>query len=128
MTAQSKAEVRQGIVSASLRMLAGPIAWAAHLTTVYGFQSLACTVSGGSPALSFGGYDFVQIAILAITIAIIALLAAALVIARATVRGNDNQLARFQWRVGLYLGFISAFGILGQGGVALVLPSCPALR
>lgn len=128
MTAQANPGERQGILSASMQLLAGPIAWAVHLSLVYGFQSLACSVVQSPLPQRVAGYDSVQLAILAATVGVLVLLFGVILVIRSVRRSQTLQLPRFQWRVALLLALLASFGILAQGAAALMLPGCPALR
>jgi hypothetical protein len=108
-------------------VLFGPIVWAAHLTLIYGLQSVACALASPSPALL--GLDPVQLAIAALTAAALLAIAAHSAVARQPA-GNtgEEELAAFLDGAMLLLALLSAFGITGQGGAALIIPACPPLR
>lgn len=109
-------------------VLFGPIVWAAHLTLIYGLQSVACALASPlAPALF--GLDPVQLAIAALTAAALLAIAGRAAVARRPV-GNtgEGELAAFLDAVMLLLALFSAFGIAGQGGVALIIPACLPLR
>jgi hypothetical protein len=131
MTVQEQAQAASGqrpVWPTLFDVLFGPIVWAAHLTLIYGLQSVACALASPlAPALI--GLDPVQLAIAALTAAALLAIASRAAVARRPAGGTrEGELAAFLDGVMLVLMLLSALGIAGQGGAALIIPACPPLR
>ena len=105
-------------------LLLGPIAWAMHLMVVYGSHTLICAREGGSGASE---------TILAATLIVLAMLAAAIAAPGAAQRALDQSDSnavgyRFHRRVMRWLAFLSAVGVAWAGSTALIVGPCLSLR
>ncbi len=113
-----------------LYLLFGPIVWAAHLTVIYGAQSVVCALST-SPPRTGASIDSVHTIVLIATIAALSALAAGwlrLGNPGGSMSEGIEDRNHFLESVMHVLVGLSALGVLGAGAAALVLPSCPALR
>lgn len=112
-------------------LLFGPIVWAAHLTLIYGAQSVACAVLAPSLRPAFGALDAVQLTIVVATIAALLIVAVgwyALTNPGGAMSEGKDEGTPFIEDTMRLLVVLSAFGISAAGSAALVLPTCDALR
>jgi hypothetical protein len=102
---------------AALRWLGGPIVWLAHLTIVYGAESLLCR-SGAASAHT--------LLILAATFAALALLLMALAYGVREVSYSTFPGAAFMEAVAVGLALLGFMGVIWTGVVGAVLSPCMA--
>jgi hypothetical protein len=123
---------RPGSATATIvYMLLGPILWALHFTFVYGAHTLRCTAAVVGTPVPVGG-GALAAAIVAVTVAVVALLVGTVLRPEAAARalGVDRagDRARFAARTMVVLAVLSALGIAWAGAAPLLLESCAAVR
>ena len=97
-------------------LLVGPLVWALHFTTLYGVQSIVCTLEPGGMELA-PGLDAVRLVLAGASVcALIALAVLPATLRPLVLRGDD------------VLCGLSALAILAATIPVASLPSCPALR
>lgn len=107
-------------------VLAGPIAWAVHVTVIYGFQSTACAVHP-SP-------EWLVDIVVTIATAIAAAVSAFVALRHETAAhalgagGWPDETRQFTRRVMTLLALLSIFGIVGAGAATFILPACDMMR
>jgi hypothetical protein len=122
---------RSSLFGTSLYMLIGPLLWGAHMTVAYSMHTLFCTLGMDQPVL--WGLSPSDITIAAATTVAVAILAV-FVLARRLAAGilqvpaPDVPVRRFLDGVMLWLGLLSAAGIVWGGSTFLLLASCAQLR
>jgi hypothetical protein len=109
-------------------LLAGPIAWAAHLAFVYFVQSMLC--AHGLAAAAVAGIPIVPAAVGMATAVFLLVAAGAALFEGDRSRedegaGSDRGFLR---RTRLWLALLSALGIAWAGVSAFALPACATLR
>ena len=107
-------------------LLIGPLVWALHFTTLYGVQSIVCTLEPGGVELA-PGLDAVRLALAGASVgALIALVVLPATLRPLVLRGDDVDAdLRAMMRT---LCGLSALAILAATIPVASLPSCPALR
>jgi hypothetical protein len=93
-------------------MLAGPIAWSAHLLLIYALIPVACALGSAAP--------------IHLTTLVTALLTVGggVLAARSWWRAGDDRTARFMGLGGMLLGGLFLFAILMEGMPPLILGPC----
>lgn len=112
-------------------ILIGPLAWALHLTVIYGSQSTLCTFVPPQPVI----FDLGLVEIIVTIASVVTALAPALLLWRsaATKRvlnapGAESPDASFHDALARLLGLLSIIGIVWAGLIVALLPPCAALR
>jgi hypothetical protein len=104
-----------------LQLVLGPAVWLAWFGTVYGALSVACAVA--APAAQRGPFNGVNAALLLLTLATAAgLAAAAWACARESRRRPEGQRV-LAWSAALLHG-VAAVATLAVGGPIALLPPC----